>query len=548
MATKDFVIGVDYGTDSVRSVIVDASTGATIGSAVHAYTRWKEGRFCDPGSNRFRQHPLDYLEGLEITIRTALEQAGPEIASQIRGLSIDTTGSTPIAVDAKGTPLALTEGFEDNPNAMFVLWKDHTATTEADEINHTARTWGGEDFTRFSGGVYSSEWFFSKILHVLRQDHQVREAAFSWVEQCDWLPALLTGDTDPLTLKRSRCAAGHKAMWHQSWDGLPPNDFLAAIDPLLDGLRDRLYSDTWTADSKVGTLSDEWAKRLGLSTEVAVGVGAFDAHMGAVGAEIAPYTLSKVMGTSTCDMLIAPNDDVGDKLIGGICGQVDGSITPGMLGMEAGQSAFGDLYAWFRQVLAFPLSILDLADNVHDAAMDRILPALSEAAAKLPIGESEIVAVDWMNGRRTPYANQQLTGAIAGLSLGSDAPRIFRALVEATAFGSKAIIERFREEGIRIERVIALGGIPQKSPLVMQICADVLDMPMDVAAADQACALGAAMFAATAAGLHPDVEAAQQAMGAGMSDRYEPIPENVAAYKPLYERYQALGSFLEDES
>ncbi len=542
MARDSYVIGVDYGTDSVRSVVVNARTGEELGAHVHPYARWKRGLYCDPSRNAFRQHPLDYIEGLIASVRGALEEAGEEVASQVKGLAVDTTGSTPVAVDRQGTPLALKDEFADNPNAMFVLWKDHTAVKEAADINRTARTWGGDDYTRYSGGVYSSEWFFAKILHILRKDAAVRDAAWSWVEHCDWMPALLTGKTDPLTLKRSRCAAGHKAMWHESWEGLPPEAFLTVVDPLLGGLRDRLYRHTFTSDVKVGNLTAEWAAKLGLTTDVAVAVGAFDAHMGAVGVEIKPYTLSKVMGTSTCDMLIAPCAHIGDKLIGGICGQVDGSIVPGMLGMEAGQSAFGDLFAWFGALLGFGLDLVEGGE----AARDRILPALNAAAEKIPIGESGIVAIDWMNGRRTPYANQELRGAIMGLTLGSDAPRIYRALVEATAFGSRRIVDRFREEGIEIERVIVLGGIPKKSPFIVQVCADILNMPIDVARSEQACALGAAMFAATAAGIYDKVEDAQPAMGAGAEMQYRPIPENVRAYETLYQHYLALGAFVEE--
>jgi L-ribulokinase len=313
-----FVIGVDYGTDSVRSVVVDALNGKEMASAVHFYSRWKSGQFCDPGRNQFRQHPLDYVEGLEKTVKHALSRLPKKAAALVKGISVDTTGSTPCAVDEKGIPLALTKGFERNPNAMFVLWKDHTAVGEAEEINAAARAWK-VDYTQYVGGVYSSEWFWSKILHVLRADPAVRNKAFSWVEHCDWIPALLTGSINPLTLKRSRCAAGHKAMWHEAYGGLPEEAFLAAIDPILQGIRSRLFRNTETSDRAVGTLTPEWAKRLGLPPGTMVGVGAFDAHMGAVGAEIEPYVLSKVMGTSTCDMLVAPTGEIGGKLIRGIC-------------------------------------------------------------------------------------------------------------------------------------------------------------------------------------------------------------------------------------
>jgi L-ribulokinase len=551
--SEKYTIGVDYGTDSVRSLIVNVATGQEMGSAVFNYPRWKKGLYCNVSANRFRQHPKDYLEGLEYTIREALKKAPAGVAENVVGVSVDTTGSTPVAVDERGVPLSLTAGFEENPNAMFVLWKDHTAVKEAEEINSLARRWE-VDFTKFEGGIYSSEWFWAKILHVIREDAGVFRAAYSWVEHCDWIPALLTGNTNPKTLKRSRCAAGHKAMWHEAFDGLPSEEFLTALDPLLSGLRERLYKETWTCDVAAGTLSKEWAERLGLPDSTVVGVGAFDAHLGAVGAEIEPYYLSKVMGTSTCDMLIAPMEEAGDKLVNGICGQVDGSIVPGMLGLEAGQSAFGDIYDWFKRVLEWPLKNImndsqlideETKEKLISETSDRMIARLSEEAAKIAPEESGIIALDWMNGRRTPDANQNLKGAITGLNLGSDAPRIFRALVEATAFGSKAINDRFREEGIRIDGVIALGGVAKKSPFVMQVVADVLNMPIKVARAEQACALGSAMAAAVASGVYLDTQEAQKSMGGGIETEYHPIQENAEKYKKIYEKYLMLGQFIE---
>lgn len=552
-----YTIGLDYGSDSVRSIIVDASNGKEMASDVFYYPRWKAGKYCVPAQNQFRQHPKDYLEGLETTIKNALAKCSPDVAANVVAISIDTTGSTPVAVDKNGTPLSLTPAFEENPNAMFVLWKDHTATKEADEINQLSRTWGGEDYTKFEGGIYSSEWFWAKVLHVLRDDSKVREAAFSWVEHCDWIPAVLTGKTDPLTMKRSRCAAGHKAMWHEDFGGLPKEEFLVKLDPMLKGLRDRLFKDTYTCEVKVGNLTAEWAKKLGLPETVAIGAGSFDAHLGAIGGEIKPYYLSKVMGTSTCDMLIAPMKELEGKLINGICGQVDGSIVPGMLGMEAGQSAFGDIYAWFKKVLVEPSqaiiassSLLDQAtkDKLIAEISDKMILELEKGAKEIPIGESGIVALDWMNGRRTPDANQLLKGAIAGLNLGSDAPRIYRALVEATAFGAKKIVDRFISEGVKIEGIIALGGVAKKSSFVMQVVTDVINMPILVARSEQACALGSAMAAATVAGLYPTVLDAQKAMGNGFEKEYKPNAENAKKYAELYEKYSRLGSFIEKET
>ena len=556
MSNGDYVLGIDFGTDSVRTVIVDGANGQEVASSVFYFPRWKAGKFCDVAQNQFRQHPLDYLEGLETTIREALQRAPEGTAAKIKGISVDTTGSTPVAVDKNGVPLALTDEFAENPNAMFVLWKDHSAVKEAEEINTLARSWGGIDYTQFEGGIYSSEWFWAKILHILRVDAGVRQAAYSWVEHCDWIPALLCGDTDPLSLKRSRCAAGHKAMWHPSFGGLPSEEFLIRLDPVLKGLRSRLYRDTFTSDVEVGTLSPEWAQRLGLSADVAVGVGAFDAHMGAIGGQIEPYTLVKIMGTSTCDMLVAPMDEIGDKLIRGICGQVDGSIIPGMLGMEAGQSAFGDVYAWFKDVLMWPIDNVlsksrlfpeEAKQSLVQEISDNIIWELSQAAALVPIDESGVIALDWMNGRRTPDANQALKGAITGLSLGSDAARIFRALVEATAFGARRIVERFLAEGVPIKGVIALGGVASKSPFVMQVVADVLNMKIKVPRSEQTCALGAAMCAATVAGIYPTIEAARDEMGSGFETEYAPEPHRAAQYQKLYQKYLTLGRFIEGE-
>lgn len=541
---NQFVIGVDYGTDSVRALVVNTATGEEVGTAVHYYARWKQGLYCDPASSQFRQHPLDYLEGLQNSIAGALEGVSDEVKQNIVGISVDTTGSTPVAVDQNGTPLALLPEFAENPNGMFILWKDHTANAEAEEINHLAHHWD-TDFTKYVGGIYSSEWFWAKILRTLRVDESIREKAYSWVEHCDWISAVLTGNTDPIAMKRSRCAAGHKALWHQEFEGLPSEEFLTKLDPLLGGLRDRLFSETYTSDNSMGTISKEWADKLGISDKAVIGVGAFDCHMGAVGADIQPYSLCKVIGTSTCDMLVAPNEEIGHLLIRGICGQVDGSIIPGMLGMEAGQSAFGDLYAWFQKVIVGPVRDL-LGQEAADKLSAELIPYLSEKALELPVKATDIVSVDWMNGRRTPDANHTLKGGIIGLNLGSDAVKIFKSLVEATAFGARAISDRFQQEGVPIKQVIAIGGVAKKSPFVMQTLADVLNMPIKVASSDQACALGAAICASVAAGVYPDMASAQKNMASAFDATYEPRPEIVPIYEALYQRYQGIGQYIEE--
>ena len=522
------LIGIDFGSDSVRAVLIGAENGETLATHVHHYRRWADGLCCDAANSRFRQHPLDYLEGIEIVIREVVRGIDP---ARIAGIGIDTTGSTPCAVDRDGTPLALKPEFADNPNAMFILWKDHTAIAEAARINEYAKSHGGVDYTMYEGGIYSSEWFWSKILHTLRTDPAVREAAFSWVEHCDWITGELCGRSDPLTMSRSRCAAGHKAMWHESWGGLPPESFLAGVDPLLAGLRARLYTETRTADVPVGTLSRKWAEKLGLPETVTVSGSAFDCHFGAVGAQIAPYELVKVVGTSTCDIVVAPEVPV---CVRGICGQVNGSVIPGMIGLEAGQSAFGDVYAWFRRLLGY-------AGEISIAQLER-------EAAEIRPGSTGILAFDWFNGRRTPDANPHLRGGILGLNLGSSAPMVYRALAESTVFGARRIVERFREEGVPVKSVSAIGGIARKSPFIMQMCADVFGLPIKTPAVEQACALGGAMFAAVAARVHPDLNTAMEKMGAGVDRVYEPIPENSARYENEYRRYLALGQLLEEEA
>ncbi|UCB46902.1 MAG: ribulokinase [Spirochaetota bacterium] len=545
MPVEKYVIGVDFGTDSVRTVIVNTDNGDEVGSYVASFPRWSKGMFCDPSRNQFRQHPLDYTESLEISIKKSLEGLKKDVSDNIVGIGIDTTGSTPAPVDKYGTVLALKDEFRDNPNAMFILWKDHTAVDEAEEINNVSKTWGGPDFTKYEGGVYSSEWFWSKILHVLRSDPEVEKHAFSWVEHADWVPALLTGNLDPLTLKRSRCAAGHKAMWHNEWNGLPSNDFLATVDPLLTGLTERLYKETHTSNILAGRLTKEWSGRLGLQEGIAVSVGSFDAHSGAVGVQIDEHTFVMILGTSGCDMVVTPPEVLGNKLVSGICGQVDGSMIPGMIGLEAGQSSFGDVYAWFRDILLWPFERLPSAKKKE--LPEIIMAMLSKEAERIKDDETFPIAMDWLNGRRTPYADQRLKGALVGLTLGTTAPKLFKALVESTAFGARAILDRFEEEGLKFDTVVASGGIPKKSPYVMQVLSNVLGIPVKIALSDQAGALGSAMFAACAAGQYDSVQQAQRNMGTGFIHTYNPQTERVKTYSELYQRYKRIGGLLEEE-
>jgi len=550
-----YVFGVDFGTDSVRSLLVNALNGEEIATAVFYYPRWKNQLFCHPGLNQFRQHPLDYLEGLTYTIKACLQGLSEEIIQNIKGISIDTTGSTPVAVDEFGTPLSLLPEFADNPNAMFILWKDHTSIEEAEAINNYNRQ-SNIDYLQYVGGIYSSEWFWAKLLHILKTDEKIRSNIASFVEHCDWIPFVLTGRKNLKDLKRGICAAGHKALWSEAFNGFPPNEFFKEIDPLLDEFTEKLFKTTYTSDCSAGVISKEWAEKLGLPDDVIIGIGAFDAHVGAVGGQIEPYFLSKVMGTSTCDMMVIPASDLKDTLVRGICGQVKGSIIPEMIGLEAGQSAFGDVYAWFKNMLLKPsIQIIEESAIISEdqkrelihSLDSNLLNKLSLQADELPLEKTSTLAVDWLNGRRTPDANQSLEGAITHLNLGTDAVQIFHAFVEATCFGAKAIVERFRNEGIPVKGIIGLGGVAKKSAFIMQMMSDVLDMPIKIHKSEQTCALGAAMFAATAAGIYPNIEQAMLAMGQGFETEYFPNGKKTVIYQKRYLQYQKLGAFLENQ-
>lgn len=544
MSAERYVIGVDFGSDSCRAVLMDACDGRRVADSSCEYPRWIAGKYCNPAGDRYRQHPQDYIDVFRHVIGEIAAKAGASVMAKVEGMSFDTTASTPVLVDGNGTPLALLPEFAEDPDAMFILWKDHTSKAEADEINALAHGWD-VDYTSFSGGIYSPEWAWAKVLHVLRTNDRVAGAACSWMEHCDWMTAWLTGDTRPEKIFRSRCAAGHKAMWRAEWGGLPSEEFLNRLDPRLGAMRARLYEDSYTSDVCAGTICPELAAELGLPGTMKVGVGAIDAHVGAVGASISEDVLTRIVGTSTCDILVSAAENVGDRRIKGICGQVNGSVIPGLIGFEAGQAAFGDVYAWYKRLLLWPLQ--EFLPEEADRIGGKLLPALEKAAAGIEAGPASVIALDWFNGRRTPDSDHRVKGAVAGLTLGTTAPMIYRALIEATAFGTKAIVDRFREEGVIIKSVLAIGGISQKSPLVMQTMADVIGMPVSVVDCDQACALGAGMLAAVAAGIYKTVPEAQKAMRSPLGKTYVPDMDRNRIYMELYRRYEALGAFSRED-
>jgi len=530
-----YSIGLDYGTNSVRTVLVDVTNGEEIATAIHEYETGEAGIILDPSDhNLARQNPADYLKGIEDTITQAIAQAKKSDKdfnpADIIGIGIDTTGSTPLPVDKNGTPLAMLDEFRDNPNAHAWLWKDHTGHAEAAEITKLAQKEHPEYLAK-CGGTYSSEWFFSKVLHCLRTDPKVFGAAHSWVECADFIPAVLTDTKKPDVIKRSRCAAGHKAMFNNQWDGLPAKDFLAKLDPKLGELRDRLYEKTYTVETPAGKLTKQWANKLGLLAGIPVAVGAFDAHLGAVGSGIAPGKLIKIIGTSTCDMLVSESSrQLPD--IPGICGIVDGSILPGFFGLEAGQSAVGDIFNWFVNYIQ---------PGGQSAGSHQ---TLTEKAAKLKPGQSGLLALDWNNGNRTILVDQRLTGLLLGQTLHTKPEEIYRALIEATAFGALTIINRFEEYGVKVTEVINCGGIAEKNPLLMQIYADVTGREMKISRSAQSCALGSAIAGAAVAGKKTggyDIFADAQAAMCGIKETtFKPISENQKVYQQLYSLYSQL--------
>ncbi|MBN1796086.1 MAG: ribulokinase [Sedimentisphaerales bacterium] len=530
-----FTIGLDYGTNSVRTLIVETTTGKEVGTCVYEYETGQAGIILDEKDhNVARQNPTDYVKGIEVTIKGAIADAKGKDSSfdpaKIIGIGIDTTGSTPLPIDKEGTPLAMLDEFKDNPNANVWLWKDHTGHAEAAEITELAAKEHPEYLAK-CGGTYSSEWFFSKVLHCLRVDPKVYDAAYTWIEHADYMTALLTGTAGPDKIKRCRCAAGHKAMFNDDWGGYPAKEFLSKLDKKLGRLSDTLGKKTYAIDTAAGNLTTEWAEKLGIPAGIAVAMGAFDAHLGGVGSGIKEGTLVKIIGTSTCDMVVRDKKaDLTD--VPGICGIVDSSILPGCWGLEAGQSAVGDIFNWFVNYIQ---------PGGKDAGSHE---ALTKKAAKLKPGQSGLLALDWNNGNRTILVDQRLTGLLLGQTLHTKPEEIYRALIEATAFGALTIINRFEEYGVKIKEVVNCGGISEKNALLMQIYADVTGREMKISRSAQTCALGSAIAAAVvagkAAGGFDNCADAQKAMCGVKDTTFKPNPQNHKTYQKLYKLYKQL--------
>ena len=523
-----FTLGVDFGTNSVRALIVRCSDGAEYGSRVVDYPSGAQGVLLDPRDGlTARQHPGDYLFGLEESIKGALAGAGrnPDFdRSKVGGIGVDTTGSSPIPVGDKNQPLALSAGWKNDINAQCWLWKDHTSWREAARITEICAKLRPQYIAK-CGGVYSSEWFWAKLWHCLNVAPETFAAAFSWVELSDWVPSVLAGVADPRSVKRGVCAAGHKALYSDDWGGLPDKAFLTALDPRLAELRDRLYEKAYDASEPAGSLCSDWATKLGLPTGIPIAIGEFDVHYGAIGCGVREGRLIKVIGTSTCDCAVVSSDKpVAD--IPGICGIVKGAILPGFFGIEAGQSAVGDIFKWWVE------GVLG-----GDAALHA---QLTDEAAKQRPGQAGLLALDWNNGNRTILVDQRLTGLMLGQDLYTTRADIYRALIEATAFGARAIIERLRQYGVRTEQVVCTGGIAEKNPLLMQIYADVTGCVMEVAGSSQTCALGSAIAAAVLAGAHPDFASAEAAMTSLKPESFKPIAEHRVVYDQLYALYREL--------
>lgn len=543
--TEKYVIGIDFGTDSVRAVVVGTETGSIIGEGIAEYPRWKKGLYQHPDKKIFRQHPLDYLEGMSYCVQSALSRLEIETRKNIVAIGTDTTGSTPVPVDQNGIPLSLLEEFAECEDAMFFLWKDHSAQKESEQINEIF-TSGKVNYCKYQG-TYSSEWYWAKILHAVNTNPIIRERAYTWIEHCDWIVGTLCGNETPLKIYHSACAAGHKALWHSSWNGLPDDDTLRKLDPYLVKVKQHYGKNPQPASVKAGIISEKWANIWGLEKNVIISGSSFDAHAGAVGVGICEKTLVCTIGTSAVDLVVSKAENFIGKKLQSYGGQAENSILPGFVGIEAGQAAFGDIFAWFKKVLMWPQKQFAV-DSISKKELNEIE---NQMLAQLEVSLNDLddkefsVALDWFNGRRYPNTDDSQRAAIMGLSLASDAPDIYRALLFGAVCGMKRIIMGFEEAGIEIDRVIAVGGISKKSPYVMQLMADLLDKSVITVSANQTCALGAAMYAAVAGGCYFSLEDAGKVMAAKEDKIFVPNKEKKLLYERKYQEYVEMAEAMD---
>ena len=549
-----FVMGLEFGTDSARALMVNAINGKEIDTEVAYYPRWMDGKYTNKSIAQFRHHPQDYIESLQKCVR-AVTDRHQELVDAIVSISLDTTASTPCLVDKTCTPLAMKKEYSDNPDAMFVVWKDHTGQPEADEINALIAK-QPVNYSLHTGNFYSAENYWCKVLHTLRHSPELQKEAYSAIEICDYIPALLTGCTDASKVKFGHCCAASKLMWAEEWGGYPPAEFFKQLDPVLIPILEHLPNDNYSCEKSIGTLTAEWAEKLGLKEGVIIGAGNVDSHSGGVGGGITYGTMVMNLGTSACFMSVMPKEEMGNTIVEGIFGQVDGSILSNMVGFESGLSSFGDDFAWFKNLMSWPVKAIVGKDTSIDettkqrlieAAEDNILREAAKEAEKLNITIDTPLATDWFNGRRAPYTNNTLTAAVTGLNLSTTAAEIYYAIAEATAFATKSCIDHNAKYGVITNKLIGIGGIAQKSPFVVQLLSDAVNMPIEVSDCKQAGTLGSVIHATVAAGLYPSVAEAQKVLCKPASQRYQPDPQRHALLERRYERYKALGMFTEDE-
>lgn len=547
----NLLVGIDFGSDSVRVLLCNSVTGIEVSTGVSYYKRWAKKQYCMPDKSQYRQHALDYIESLCDAFSKATSFAPSGAGEAIVGIAVDTTGSTLCPVDASGAALCLSEDMKYESDAMFHLWKDHTAVKEAMELN-VALSRGQTDYTKYQG-VYSSEWFWAKILHTVRNNDAIRNLAYTWLEHSDWIAGLLLGLESADEYPRCACGAGHKALWHSEFGGLPDRDILNDIDPYLTTVYDRYACNTTPAGEYLGNISPYWAKKLGINSNVKIGMGSFDAHAGGVGAGIERNTMVKVVGTSTVDLVIEKPEIIREKNLREVCGQAEDSIIPGYTGLEMGQPSFGDSYLWVKklglwpiQMMQFPSDVVseDVLKKMRAYLEDETIHTLEKFAQEMIMNDE--IALDWFNGRRYPSLNEYVKSVFTDISLSTDLPSIFCAVVKGTVFGSRRIFESLVSNGIEINKIIVVGGIAEKSSFVMQMLADVLKLPLYICRESQVCAKGAAIYAGVAAGLYGSIPEAQKMLCRTDNNPYLPNKKMEAFYDHQYKVYLEVCGFGEN--